>query len=145
MEQEPKTATSATLEALVASLGYEWDALDNRTKEQLSKVNEGMNRIAERRRKLQEKLQTLNGSYASIAEESGLSRATLYNKNVVKELIEKQRFALGLSHDRTYEEQLRKELEDAKQTIAALVKRDAELVALKEENERLKKLALKSI
>lgn len=145
MEQEPKTATSATLEALVASLGYEWDALDNRTKEQLSKVNEGMNRIAERRRKLREKLQTLNGSYASIAEESGLSRATLYNKNVIKELIEKQRFALGLSHDRTYEEQLRKELEDAKQTIAALVKRDAELVALKEENERLKKLALKSI
>lgn len=139
MADEKTLCLSDAIEKKLNAVGKCLKDIDPRTQNQLEKIEHAIQSESSLREKAEGEARAHEISIASIAKASGVSRATFYNKPVLKEYVESARDGEDSDSPKAESELLAKRLEHAEEVISKMQKRDGALVVMAAENERLRK------
>lgn len=139
MDGENALSLSETIDERLSKLDKRLGDFDSRTQAQLEKIERAIQSETALRRAAEAEAKRHDINVVAIATASGISRATFYNKPVLKEYVEEARQAEGFDSDKTELDALKERLREAEETIGKLKKRDGELVVMMAENDRLRK------
>ena len=117
-----------------------WDRpIDPRTTAQLESIEEAIRQELGERQRLLAEARRHDLSVSSVAKASGVPRATMYEKRVLAEYAKARASSAADVEGRSRAESLERKLEEAEARIAALERRDGELLLARMENERLRR------
>ena len=137
MVEKADHGLDASIADKLAMLNVNLDDLDDRTMDQLRKIESAVIREEEALEKARAILRGKGFSISSISAASGVSRATFYNKPLLADYLElRKKDAMGDEPEATVR---KAELDEAKEKITKLMESDGELVLSLADNERLSK------
>lgn len=128
-------------EALGAAMDASgWDRpVDPKTAAQLESIEGAIRLELDERRRLMAEARRHDLSVSSVAKASGVPRATMYEKRLLVEYAKARASSATKTEGESRAESLERRLEEAEARIAALERRDGELVLARMENERLRR------
>lgn len=137
METDEAVVGSDQVAARLEAMGIEPSSIDRRTLSQIKKLEEAIAIETERYRAARSEMKSHTLSVSTLSKASGISRATFYNKPLLRKYVDAARQAYAIKDESAELERLQKELSEKNEALAKMLEREAELVILAAENRRL--------
>lgn len=122
----------------LASMNEDPESIDKRTMAQLEKLEEAIAAEVERHRAARAEARAHAITVSNVSKASGISRATFYNKPLLRRYVDASRKSCGIDDEEAELERLREALAEKNRAVEGMIARDAELVVLAMENKRLR-------
>lgn len=138
MAANDNLAIDALVIERLTSMSIDPATIDKRTFEHLAQIEEAIIAEAASYRAARAEARTHHINVSNISKVSKISRATFYNKPLLREYLNDSRKTCGVGDEEAELERLKKTIAEKDETIEAMTMRDAELVVLASENKRLR-------
>lgn len=130
---------AGNVKSTLESMGVDPETLDARTKSQLLRLEDAIREELAAAGAAREELRRHELTVSNLAKRSGISRATFYNKRILADYLRARRPHGELEALKKELEAALERAERAEDTVAKLMKRDGEIVAMRSEMKHLRR------
>ena len=139
MAADEAVIRSDQIAARLEALGVDASSIDKRTMSQLNKLESSIAIEVELYREARSEMKSHTLNVSTLSKASGISRATFYNKPLLRKYADAARQAYAIEDENAELERVKKELAEKSDALAKMLEREAELIVLAAENKRLKR------